>query len=419
MRRAKRNILWCLVGLLVVVGLWTGWLKLSALVWGVVAAALLLGLLRVGGPRALGQQAFQRLHRWLSSRMRPQTPPAPPPTPASVAESIRESDPDALVRRMLAQGRYSLLLRRQLIGGLAPAQIETAQRTQREEMALVPEGEVVLEKFGNWIDPRHRGDADSRRKGTVVRVEHVFIDRYPVTNRRYFEFVAAGGYEQMAIWDPEILPALMDFVDRSGAPGPRFWSDGHYPPGEEDLPVTGVSWFEAVAYCRWVGKRLPSDAEWVKAGSWPVRLSNQGRIQRRFPWGDSVDHTRANLFGSKPGRVVSVKEFSTGVSVGGVHQMIGNVWEWTASSLTGPDGGMLASATPLRSLRGGAFDTYFDSQTTCDFQSGDNPVVRKHNIGFRCALSVCDLAGTPLEKLEPTAKAKVPDVEEEDVALTR
>jgi hypothetical protein len=80
--------------------------------------------------------------------------------------------------------------------------------------------------------------------------------------------------------------------------------------------------------------------------------------------------------------------------VGGALQLIGNVWEWTSGHFsTGAYARRdLILPTPMRSVRGGAFDTYFENQATCQFQSGDDPVARKHNIGFRCAVSMCDLA---------------------------
>ncbi len=155
----------------------------------------------------------------------------------------------------------------------------------------------------------------------------------------------------------------------------------------------GISWYEAAAYARWVGKRLPTDAEWVKAGSWPVPLSPTSRIQRKYPWGDSMDRARCNLWGSGPGCVVAVTDFAQGVSVGGICQLIGNVWEWTSTNFGAGalHGGDFSLPTPMKSMRGGAFDTYFDNQATCQFQSGEKPVARKHNIGFRCAVSMCDL----------------------------
>jgi iron(II)-dependent oxidoreductase len=106
-----------------------------------------------------------------------------------------------------------------------------------------------------------------------------------------------------------------------------------------------------------------------------------------------MDRTRANLWGSGPKGTVSVTAFSGGVSVGGVYQLIGNVWEWMRGSYPPPDAteaGWIFE-TPLKSIRGGAFDTYFDTQATCQFQSGETAIARKHNIGFRCAVGVCDL----------------------------
>ena len=89
-----------------------------------------------------------------------------------------------------------------------------------------------------------------------------------------------------------------------------------------------------------------------------------------------------------------------GVSVGGIHHLIGNTWEWTtgnfgAWSFPSRD---LILPVPMKSIRGGAFDTYFDNQATCQFQSGESMLARKHNIGFRCAVGLCDLV---LARAEP------------------
>src|SRR5690606_26022831 len=126
----------------------------------------------------------------------------------------------------------------------------------------------------------------------VEPIEGCYLDRYVVTNAQYQHFVDAGGYEQFALWHDEALPALFDFVDHTGTPAPAFWSDGRFADGEETLPVVGISWYEASAYARWVGKRLPTDGEWTKAGAWPVETS-PGRItQRRYPWGDTFESHR-------------------------------------------------------------------------------------------------------------------------------
>jgi len=380
------------------------------LIFGAVIAALLFAAViflcgsRLNNPRFIGATAIAmlyvlacgRLSRWRlrkgffvreqSKSPEKATIQKPEIAAAYIPAARKPADPnniDALVDQMIAQGRFALLLRPQIAGNLSEVQFGRALNVLGECMALVPDGDVQLE------------GGDSPR---VVSLQRFFLDRYTVTNRQYYEFVASGGYQQAALWDETILPGVLEFVDRTGNPGPRYWQNGCYPEGEEKHPVTGVSWYEAAAYARWVGKRLPSDAEWVKAGSWPVRISSTARVQRKYPWGDSMDRARANLWDSGPGRTVPVDQYPNGVSAGGVYQLIGNVWQWTASSYSGvslppehiPASGLQVAET-LRSIRGGAFDTYFDNQATCQFQSGENPLSRRNNIGFRCAVGVCDL----------------------------
>ena len=312
------------------------------------------------------------------------------PPPVAPADP---DNPDSLVDQMLGQGRYALLLRPQVACDLRAELFERTLTELQNHMALVPDGAVVLGDTDGNAGELEIGADGSPRQPRSVRVAPYFLDRYPVTNREFFEFVASGGYEQIAFWDTAIWPAVLDFVDRSGRPGPCFWNDGCYAVGRHDHPVVGVCWYEAAAYARWAGKRLPTDAEWVKSGAWPVMLSNSQSSQRRFPWGDTMDRSKANLWGSGPGHTVSVRQYDDGVSVGGIYQLIGNVWEWTRSdyvpSYFAPE--EFIAESPLKSLRGGAFDTYFDNQATCQFQSGDIQIARKQNIGFRCAVSVCDL----------------------------
>ncbi len=112
-----------------------------------------------------------------------------------------------------------------------------------------------------------------------------------------------------------------------------------------------------------------------------------------------MDRELANLWGSGPGATVSVYDLVDGVSVGGIYQLIGNVWEWTTSNFGVWDASSrkLETTTPMKSIRGGAFDTYFETQATCQFQSGESPISRKHNIGFRCAVALCDVISTDLD----------------------
>jgi iron(II)-dependent oxidoreductase len=315
---------------------------------------------------------------------------------------VPDSD-DKLVSQMLSQCRYSLLLWPQIALSLQPDDVLRAWDELDERMALVPTGDVLLRPWR--CDPEEGGEPAAAR---IVPVGAVYLDRYPITNRQFYEFVTACGYEQIPLWDEAILPGLLDFVDRTGRLGPRFWNNGHYPVGEEDFPVVGISWYEALAYARWAGKRLPTDAEWVKAAAWPIPQPGAYPAQRRFPWGDEMDRRLANVWGSGPGRVVSVREFAEGMSVGGAYQLIGNVWEWTASSFNawGPSMHQLELPAPMKSIRGGAFDTYFDNHANCSFSSGESPLSRKHNIGFRCVVGVCDvvnLHGTDPDTCEESA----------------
>ena len=134
-----------------------------------------------------------------------------------------------------------------------------------------------------------------------------------------------------------------------------------------------------------------------------------------------MDRNRVNLWGCGPGDTVPVEEHVAGVSVGGVYQLIGNVWEWTADDFRFagdmPDG---RGAAPqplavLKTLRGGAFDTYFDHQATAQFASGDSPLARRHNVGFRCALGICDLSSqsTVAFALTAAAEESLEETEEE------
>jgi len=390
---------------------------------GLVAAAIGLCVSNVpliaGGAAGLAFAVATSVHRMLRSR-RKNSPDGRAERPRrSVVRPARQAAPDdseGLVRQMLDQGRYALLLRPQVAEGLDDGRLHEAVEALKAGMALVPDGQVIVGQIDIECDDDDELAEEQvlQRQGRIVQVSHLFLDRYPVTNREYYEFVAGGGYEQLSLWDESILSAVLDFVDSSGAPGPRFWAAGCFPAGKENHPVVGVSWHEAVAYARWAGKRLPTDAEWIKAGSWPVNVSAANRAQRKYPWGDTMDRDRVNLWDSGPSDTIPVEESPNSVSVGGVYQLIGNVWEWTRGNFLPVDylGGELVLDTPMKSIRGGAFDTYFDSQATCQFQSGEPVISRKRNIGFRCAVGTCDLIlarpEVPCEEPESAPTEEVP-----------
>jgi gamma-glutamyl hercynylcysteine S-oxide synthase len=375
------------------VAFWLSWSSDNDVIGMAGAAGVLYLLARLD---AWARQRRQRIGKLRTRTLRVR--------PVAACKAIAAGDSNALAELMLAQGRCALLLRPQISAGLSGDQFQRALQAFDQSMSLVPEGAVTLQRDIDCRLGLAGGQAQSRPACEVVgeetpvagprtvRLTRFFIDRYAVTNAQYYEFVEAGGYQQIALWAELIWPAVLDFVDSTGKPGPRGWRDGCYLPGEEKLPVVGVSWYEASACARWLGKRLPSDAEWVKAGSWPVPVAATAHAQRKYPWGDAMDHHRANLWGSGAGAIVPVDAFAEGASVGGVHQLIGNVWEWTAGNFRGHElNGDLMLPTAMKSIRGGAFDTYFDNQATCHFQSGENPLRRRHNIGFRCAVGACDL----------------------------
>jgi formylglycine-generating enzyme required for sulfatase activity len=159
------------------------------------------------------------------------------------------------------------------------------------------------------------------------------IDRHEVTNEAFLAFVADGAYRNPAFWPDSLImngrpvpreTGLGGFVDRTGLPGPRTWSGGTFPEGQERHPVTGVSWYEASAYARWAGKQLPTLAQW-----WRAAL---GDVDQPYPWGSdyaTLDQ-RANF---SMLATSTVDADSTGVSPYGAHAMAGNVREW----LTGED----------------------------------------------------------------------------------
>lgn len=333
------------------------------------------------GPRALiWLQGLARMPFRAANGLGSSLPPEEEPEAPESSAELEACSP--LVRQFLRQGRAALLVRPLVAGNLGPDELRLAQNRLERDMAMLPQGTVSLgSRTGEDVAPNAGADSSLRE------VTGFLLDRVCVTNRQYQAFVDDGGYESMQIWDKAIWPAVLQFVDRTGKPGPRFWSDGKYLPGKGEHPVVGVSWYEAAAYARWAGKRLPSDAEWVRAAAWPVPAEN-GRPQcQRYPWGNAMDRERANVWGAGPGDTVSAYAHPEGANVAGVVQLIGNVWEWMSQPF-GNGGERIETDVPLKSLRGGAFDTYFDTQATSQFQSGENPLARKHNVGFRCALSL-------------------------------
>jgi len=302
-----------------------------------------------------------------------------------VRGSIRHRSHDeipGMTKRLLNEDRYAFVLLKEAVDQISDRNAEPAWDILHQQMALVPAGSV----------PVVRCDGSN----AYHEVGGFFLDRYAVSNRQFRKFVQSGGYDSLEIWPQEVWPSVSRFTDRKGRPGPRDWEEGSFPPGQADHPVVGVCWYEAMAYAGWVGKRLPTATEWQKAGGWPEQLS--GGICNRYPWGDLFDPGRTNLWPSGIGGTVPVDAFPKGATPNGIFQMTGNVWEWLDDPLETipcPAGETFFPWKPMRRIIGGAFNTYFPSEATCQFITGQGELDRLGNIGFRCAVSLDRLQPLP------------------------
>lgn len=279
-------------------------------------------------------------------------------------------------RRMLRNRRYCLILVQESDLPLDDLAASFAWKALQYEMALVPEGTVTL-LSDNVI-------AGSR--GVLTPVQSHYIDRCCVSNADFAKFVQAGGYQDPTYWPAAILPAILQFVDRTGHPGPRYWSHGNPPTDKLDHPVVGVCWYEACAYAAWVGKRIPTAEQWQRAATWSKGHGHAA--EARYPWGNVFDPCKANTWASRCGDTVPVTAFADGNTPNGVRQLIGNVWQWVDTDFhpLAADGQAIHLDEPMVEVRGGAFDTYFHSQATCQFRTGRGAFDRSHNVGFRCCI---------------------------------
>ena len=241
----------------------------------------------------------------------------------------------------------------------------------------------------------HPWALDNERPAHEVPVDAFWLDTVPVSNADYQDFIADGGYTDRRWWDP----AGWRHGQEVGLAAPLFWrKDGRdwlrrrfgrtevVPPDE---PVMHVCWYEADAYARWAGKRLPTETEWEKA----ARYDPASGETRQYPWGnDDATAARANLGQDHLGPA-PVGAYPAGASPLGIRQLIGDVWEWTSSDFTGYPG---FAAWPYREysevffgpdykvLRGGSFAA---DRVACrgTFRNWDYPIRRQIFAGFRCA----------------------------------
>lgn len=240
---------------------------------------------------------------------------------------------------------------------------------------------------------------DNEKPSHLVYVQDFALDRALVSNGDYLEFMRDGGYRDFRWW----LAEALDCVHREGWQAPLYWEQhgdewmirdftGIHPAEDKgDEPVTHVSFYEASAFAKWAGKRLPTEAEWEKAAC----LAAQTTARLNFPWGDdSPDVTRANLFENHLWNVAPIGSFSEGRSEYGCYQMIGDVWEWTSSDYV-PYPGFKPEFDEYNDkwfvgqkvLRGGSFATpQYHIRST--YRNFFHPDERWMISGFRCAKTI-------------------------------
>jgi formylglycine-generating enzyme required for sulfatase activity len=242
-----------------------------------------------------------------------------------------------------------------------------ASKEDPTEWVLVPTGEFEMGAEGAPAEadegPKHR-----------VSLDAFYIGKYEVTNRQYQTFVKVTGHRAPENEDPKF----------------SIWRGGMMLDGVADLPAINVSWDDATAYCKWVGGRLPTEAEWEKAA--------RGTDGRTYPWGNEpVSGNRANYsFDIVPiwdgiATLAKVNQYEFGRSPYGAYEMAGNVWEWvqdwydenyyknsTPKNPTGPANGQ------ERVIRGGSWRNNAEKLRSPN-RSKHLPVERRVYIGIRCA----------------------------------
>jgi iron(II)-dependent oxidoreductase len=235
---------------------------------------------------------------------------------------------------------------------------------------------------------------DNERPRHDIELHPFEIDRDPVSNARYLDFIADDGYRRLDLWSA----AGQRWLAESGACAPKYWEqDGDewvtrsmdtVRQADPARPVVHVCYYEAEAFARWDGKRLPTELEWEAAASW--NPSTQQAAQ--FPWGESASPDKANIdqlaFDTAP-----IGSFEKNISPIGCYGMIGDAWEWTSSDFAGYPGfesfpykeySEEFFGSEYKVLRGGSWATR-PGAIRNTFRNWDYPIRRQIFSGFRCA----------------------------------
>jgi iron(II)-dependent oxidoreductase len=280
--------------------------------------------------------------------------------------------------------------------GFAFGMIVQHEQQHDETMLAHVAGEVLIPAgpftMGTSTEP---WALDNERPAHQVQVEAFHIDRAPVTNGQYAAFIADGGYDDPRWWSTDGWARRK----AAGLTAPAHWrrdgdgwaatTFGRTARVDDDAPVVHVCYHEAAAYAAWAGKRLPTEAEWEKA----ARFDPATGRSRRYPWGDEPPSPAHANLGQRHLRPAPAGAYPAGATPTGVHQMIGDVWEWTSTDFHGYPGFVVFPyreysevffGPEYKVLRGGSFGT---DASACrgTFRNWDYPIRRQIFSGFRCA----------------------------------
>ncbi|MEV7177136.1 ergothioneine biosynthesis protein EgtB [Kitasatospora sp. NPDC093679] len=298
-----------------------------------------------------------------------------------IAQHEQQHDETMLITHQLRQGAAVL--------AAPPPPAAPADRLPAE--VLVPAGPFTM---GTDTEP---WALDNERPAHRVDLPAYWLDTAPVTNAAYLAFVEDGGYREPRWW----TPAGWEHRMQAGLTAPLFWSRdggqwlrrrfGTVEPVPPDEPVLHVSWYEADAYARWAGRRLPTEAEWEKA----ARFDPASGRSRRYPWGDGPPAAEHANLGQRHLQPAPAGSYPEGTAPCGARQLIGDVWEWTASDFLPYPGfapwpykeySEVFFGPEYKVLRGGSFAV---APVACrgTFRNWDYPVRRQIFAGFRTARS--------------------------------
>ena len=227
----------------------------------------------------------------------------------------------------------NLTLIRQTLGYPRPQLTRVGPRATWPPIDLTYQPHDVVVPGGTFLLGAAREEPfvfDNEKWAHAVEVAPFAIASTPVTNAEYQAFVNGDGYRRRKLWSHR----GWDWRRREGAEHPLFWvRDGAswaerqfdtVVPLDPWHPVVHVNWYEAEAYCRWAGRRLPTEAEWETAAAFDPATGRKCR----FPWGDDAPTAERASLDFRAGGTIDVRALPAGDSPLGCRQMIGNVWEW-------------------------------------------------------------------------------------------